>query len=409
MNYQAYIKWLEEVPLYGKKDGVHNMERLMERLGNPQQALRIIHVAGTNGKGSCCAMLAQVLQESGYRVGLYTSPHLVEYTERIQIDRRPIAQEDWVQIGQEVKNAAEEIAAEGGNHATFFEIITAMAFVYFARQKVDVVLLETGVGGRLDATNIIRHPELCLITSISLDHTKVLGETLPQIAGEKAGIIKPGVTVVLAQNEPEVQKVIREQAEKQESPYYYAPAIQKLQGISLVGDYQQQNAAAVMRCVQTLQQAGWRISEAALQKGLANTFWPGRMEQSSFEGKPLLLDGAHNPGGANMLARFLKENYEAGSCTLVFSALAKKDVSHILEPLRDCPAVGRVVFTCIDGEDQTEVFTSIWQEAAELPKPFMCTQKPRQALETAVHMPETRLTVCAGSLYLIGEIKEIIG
>ena len=154
MDYTTYIQWLEDVPRYGKKDGIHNMQVLMERFGNPQDRLPVIHVAGTNGKGSVCAMLASVLRQSGYRVGLYTSPHLIEYTERIQIDGQPIAREDWLSIGLEVKEAAEQIAAAGGNHATFFELITAIAFVYFARAGVDVVVLETGVGGRLDATNV---------------------------------------------------------------------------------------------------------------------------------------------------------------------------------------------------------------------------------------------------------------
>ena len=182
MDYEAYIQWLEAVPMYGQKDGIHNMEKLMDRLGNPQDQIPVIHVAGTNGKGSCCAMLAQILKESGYKVGLYTSPHLVEYTERIQVDGVAISKEDWVQLGLVVKETAQAIAQEGGNHATFFELITAIGFLYFVRQKVDIIVLETGVGGRLDATNVVKNPALCLITSISLDHTKVLGNSLEQIA-----------------------------------------------------------------------------------------------------------------------------------------------------------------------------------------------------------------------------------
>ncbi|MCI8633368.1 MAG: bifunctional folylpolyglutamate synthase/dihydrofolate synthase [Lachnospiraceae bacterium] len=410
MDYQSYITWLETVPLYGKKDGVRNMVSLLQELGNPQRQMPVIHVAGTNGKGSCCAMLAQILRESGYRVGLYTSPHLVEYTERIQLDGRQIEKERWLAIGLEVKAAAEKIAAAGENHATFFEIITAMAFSFFASEKADVVVLETGVGGRLDATNVIESPELCLITSISLDHTKVLGETLPEIAAEKAGIIKRGVPVVLAENPREVQQVVQQQAEDVGSDFYYAPAeLEEIPPLRLAGAYQQQNAAAVLRCAQLLLQKGWRITEETIRRGLANTHWPGRMERSQFQGKPLLLDGAHNPGGAHMLAEYLEKQYEKGSCTLVFSALAKKDAEHILGQLRDCSAIGRVVFTCIDGEDQTEAFVRIWQASAEgRSKSFCCVKQPQNALETAVHMPETELTVCAGSLYLIGEIESVI-
>ena len=188
MTFQEYIHWLEGVPMYGKKDGTHNMEKLMARFGDPQDQIPVIHVAGTNGKGSCCAMLSQILQESGYKVGMYTSPHLVDYTERVRVNGTPIAKEDWVKIGLQVKEAAEAIAAAGENHATFFELVTSIGFLYFVQEKVDVILLETGVGGRLDATNVVKEPKLCVITSISLDHTKVLGDTLPQIAAEKAGI-----------------------------------------------------------------------------------------------------------------------------------------------------------------------------------------------------------------------------
>ena len=214
MTYTDFIEWLEAVPMYGKKDGFHNMEKLLARFDDPQDQIPVIHVAGTNGKGSCCAMLAQILRESGYSVGLFTSPHLVEYTERIQVDGKQIPKEEFLKIGQEVKAAAEAIAAEGHNHATFFELITATAFVYFYRCKVDVIVLETGVGGRLDATSVVKEPKLCLITSISLDHTKVLGDTLPQIAGEKAGIIRPGAPVVLAENQPSVQAVVKAEADK---------------------------------------------------------------------------------------------------------------------------------------------------------------------------------------------------
>lgn len=428
MTFEAYIQWLEEVPMYGKKDGLHNMERLMARLGNPQDGRPVIHVAGTNGKGSCCAMLAQILRESGYRVGLYTSPHLVEYTERIQVDGRPIGKEEWVQIGMEVKKAAEDIAASGEPHATFFELITAIGFLYFARQQVDVIVLETGVGGRLDATNVVKSPELCLITSISLDHTKVLGNTLPQIAGEKAGIIRPGAPVVLAENQPEVQAVVKERAREQGSRYVYSgdvptgiPGQYRTEDFcydrletALIGDYQVQNVSAVLWAAHILQEKGWRITEETLRRGLKNTRWPGRMERRELAGKPILMDGAHNPSGAQMLADYLARHYAPGSCRLVFSALAKKDVSGILTPLLRCPAIGGVIFTCIDGENQMDYLAELWRKgraAASSPESsasIRCMASPREALQAAVDEPGAALTVCAGSLYLVGEIKAIL-
>ncbi len=415
MTFNDYINWLEGVPMYGKKDGTRNMEKLMARFGDPQDQIPVIHVAGTNGKGSCCAMLSQILQESGYKVGMYTSPHLVEYTERIRVNGKQIKKEEWVSIGLKVKEAAEAIAAEGDNHATFFELVTAIGFLYFAQEQVDVILLETGVGGRLDATNVVKEPKLCLITSISLDHTKVLGDTLPQIASEKAGIIQPGAPVVLAQNPEQVQAVVRQTAAEKGSLYCYSGdvvvdgkgcyrnesfAYEGLE-IALIGDYQVQNVSAVLCAVELLQMRGWKITEESLRRGLKNTRWPGRMERREYEGQTVLLDGAHNPNGAQMLADYLAKHYAAGSCNLVFSALAKKDVRGIAAPLRQCPAIGSVYFTCIHGEDQLDYLVELWQQGC-------CIASPEDALRAAVHEPGVQLTVCAGSLYLVGEIETII-
>ncbi|MBQ7016991.1 MAG: bifunctional folylpolyglutamate synthase/dihydrofolate synthase [Firmicutes bacterium] len=415
MTFNEYIHWLEGVPMYGKKDGTRNMEKLMARFGDPQDQIPVIHVAGTNGKGSCCAMLSQILQESGYKVGLYTSPHLVEYTERIRVNGKQITKEDWVKLGMKVKEVAEAIAAGGDNHATFFELVTAIGFLYFAQEQVDVILLETGVGGRLDATNVVKKPRLCLITSISLDHTKVLGDTLPQIAAEKAGIIQPGAPIVLAQNVPQVQEVVRGVAAEKESFYCYSGTVIaddegsyrgdsfSYEGLetALIGDYQVQNVSAVLCAVKLLQEQGWKITEESLRRGLKNTCWPGRMERREFDGRPVLLDGAHNPNGAQMLADYLAKHYAPGSCNLVLSALAKKDVSGIVEPLRKCAAIGNVYFTCIHGEDQMDYLVELWGQGS-------CIASPKEALRSAVHEPNVKLTVCAGSLYLVGEIETII-
>ena len=428
MTYTDFINWLEAVPMYGKKDGFRNMEKLLARFGDPQDQIPVIHVAGTNGKGSCCAMLAQILRESGYSVGLFTSPHLVEYTERIQVDGKQIPKADFLQTGLEVKAAAEAIAAEGHNHATFFELITATAFIYFYRRKVDVIVLETGVGGRLDATSVVKEPKLCLITSISLDHTKVLGDTLPQIAGEKAGIIRPGAPVVLAENQPSVQAVVKAEADRNGCQYCYSGEVERVTEdhyrcadfdyeqleVALIGDYQVQNVSAVLCAVSFLQKAGWKITEETLRLGLKHTRWPGRMERREFEARPILLDGAHNPSGAQMLADYLDGHYAPRSCNLVFSALAKKDISGIVQPLKQCAAIGQVFFTCIHGEDQLQELSDLWKQGreaaskAETKHSIRCIASPKEALQAAVHQPDTELTVCAGSLYLVGEIEAIL-
>ncbi len=401
MNYESFIRWLEDVPLYGHKDGTRNMEKLMARMGHPERLAKVIHVAGTNGKGSICAMTASVLQESGLHVGLYTSPHLVRYTERIQVDGAEISETEFASIGSEVKAEIEKMVAEGENHCTFFEILTAIGFLYFARRKVDAVVLEVGVGGRLDATNIIEDPALCVIASISLDHTKVLGNTLEAIAFEKAGILRPSCPVVLAENPACVQEVVRRRAEETPCPYLYSPDYDLSASeyeIPLTGDYQAQNKQAALCGLRYLQRVGFPITEESLREGLKKTAWPGRMQRLIFEGRELLLDGAHNPAGASMLAGYLSRNFEKDSVSLVFSALGKKDVRGILGPLRDVDAVREAVFTCIDGEDNTEQFVSIWEESG---KPCRVVKKPIEAVRAAGN---GGLTVCAGSLYLLGEL-----
>ena len=417
MKYLEYIKWLEDVPLYGHKDGVNNIRKLMARLGDPQKKFKVIHVAGTNGKGSCCAMLSSILKESGYRTGLFTSPHLIDYTERIQIDRMPIPKKAFVRIGTLVRKEIEQMVKEGENHCTFFEILTAMGFLYFAEQKADVVVLETGVGGRLDATNIVEAPELLLtlITSISLDHTKVLGDRVELIAAEKAGILRKDVPAVLAKNPPEVQEVVRGKALELGAPYTYAgegPAKKQLKQIPLDGEYQKENLAAVLAAVRILRDRRRRqaleIPEEAISRGLNKTVWPGRMQKEERYGKPILLDGAHNPAGAKKLAEYLKQMYPENSVRLVFSALGKKDVSGILRELRDCPAVGGAVFTRIHGEENEDRFLWIWEDVPEI-KPYELVPEPLAAVKKAARIPGTSLVVCAGSLYLIGEILEKLG
>jgi len=441
-EFERFINWLEEVPLYGHKDGTRNMVLLMQCLRRrpdgtfPEEPVdaKVIHVAGTNGKGSCCAMLASVLQAAGSRVGLYTSPHLVDYCERIQVDGRPISHGDFARLGNVVKEEIGRMVADGFNHCTFFEILTAIAFLYFNEQKVDYIVLETGVGGRLDATNTIHHPLLTLITSISLDHTKVLGSTVEAIAGEKAGILRPGCPIVLSKNLPSVQQVVKDKAKDENCPYLYAGDVaakadddgtaltlschlsssvendggrtasftyQDLK-VPLTGDYQIENVCAVLCCLYFLKQEGLDLKDPVIAEGLAGTRWPGRMQHLLRKGQPVLLDGAHNPSGASMLAGYLSRRYQDKNCTLVFSALAKKDLTGVLSPLRDCPAVKRVIFTCIDGQDSTNIFEDIWKQG-NVKKPYRVVDRPLAALDLAVS-EKPDLVICAGSLYLIGDL-----
>ncbi len=410
MDFASYITWLEEVPLYGHKDGTKNIEKLMARMGHPEKCAKVVHVAGTNGKGSCCAMMASVLKESGLKVGLFTSPHLISYGERIRVNGKNIPEEDFVRIGMMVKDEIEKMVAEGENHCTFFEIVTAIGFLYFAEQKVDVIVLEVGVGGRLDATNIVLDPAACLIASISLDHTKTLGDTLEAIAWEKAGIIKPSRPVILSENPVCVQEVVKARAEEVGATYIYAPESGvdgSVYEIQLEGDYQTQNRQAAVTVLKELMDQGFPVTEKSLRRGLEKTFWPGRMQNVEYQGVEILMDGAHNPGGAQALSRYLDETYKPGSVLLVFSALGKKDLSGILMPLAKTKAIGQAVFTYIHGEDNVKSFMDVWAqvEVDGFMKPFEVVYHPIDAIYRALEYEDKKI-VCAGSLYLIGELLE---
>ncbi len=427
--YEKLTTWLDQVPLYGRKNGLENMKSLMAFYQNPQDRIPIIHVAGTNGKGSCCAMLQRILMEAGYRTGLYISPHLQDYRERIRIDDQLISEADFVGIGCEIQDTIREMTGRGENHATFFEILTAMAYLYFYRRKVDMAVVETGVGGRLDATNVVKAPLLTVITSISLDHTRVLGRDLESIATEKAGIIKEGVPLVLAANPSSVQKVIRQVCQQKKSPYLYAgegvPRIRcrDLTGqtldvetpklaypnlrVSLCGDYQADNTAAVLEAVRVLQAKAMPIAETEVRRALQKVRWPGRMELAAVGDRRILLDGAHNEDGARQLGQYIQKHLSGQPLTLVFGALQKKDCTGILNHLTRSSEVKKILYTPIAGEEcitATEFQTLV--HSLHLQIPFEIAEGTDEAMELACG--EGRLIVCAGSLYLVGEVKRWI-
>lgn len=426
MTFQESVEWLEAVPLYGHKDGLNNMLRLMEKLGNPQYGLRVIHVAGTNGKGSCCSMLHNILMEAGYRTGLYTSPHLMDYRERIRVQKDWISEERFTGILERVRKCNEELVSEGYPHATYFEFLTAVAFTYFAEEKTDFVVLETGVGGRLDATNVVKAPVACLITSISLDHTKVLGNTLEAIAGEKAGIIKPGRPVILSANEESVVRTVRKYAKELQSPFYdtddcrlrVCEECREQMELALVipdtdlperfllpmvGDYQLQNTAAVLKTVKVLRECGLKLDTQAVSRGLETVRWPGRMQTRSVGNRYILLEGAHNEDGASWLGRYIGR--QKAPVTLVFSALAKKDTSSIVSGITAEGNIAAIYFAPLKDELPltAEAFEQIYRNL-ELHIPYSMFASVSQAMDAAVSDGTDRMVVCAGSLYLVGEV-----
>lgn len=345
---EALDRQLASFQPLGIKLGLERMMTVLAALGNPQTQVPIVHVAGTNGKGSVCAYVSSILTAAGYRTGRYTSPHLVDWTERITIDQEPIDPDTLAALIAEVERAIEQV----GESLTQFELVTAAAWLYFARQTVDIAVIEVGLGGRLDATNVVDEPIAWAITSIGRDHWQVLGDTLGQIAAEKAGILKAGRPGVVAPLPPEARAVVAERAaqlhcpiewitpaEPIEPPAASAPAAQPwarsselTYPLALAGAVQLTNSAVAIGIVRQLRSAGWTITDAAVQAGMAATRWPGRLQWATWQGRSLLVDGAHNADSAQVLRTYV-DSCPLGSITWVIGMLTTKDAAAVLNIL----------------------------------------------------------------------------
>jgi dihydrofolate synthase / folylpolyglutamate synthase len=319
----------------GMSLGLARIQAMMHILGNPQDKVSVIHVAGSNGKGSVCAYLSTILTTAGYRVGRYTSPHLVDWNERICINNQPITTDRLTTVLQNVQAASPE-------PLTKFELITAAAWSYFASEKVDIAVMEVGLGGRLDATNTVSKPLVSVITSISREHWQQLGETIPEIAGEKAGIIKLGCPVVIGQLPIKATQVIIQRAQELQAPCsQITPAIELNSGqaqvgeliytLPLLGDIQLHNSALAIEVINQLTAQSWQISPAHIQDGIANTQWLGRMHQTEWQGQKLLVDGAHNSESAIALRRYVDRWQQP--VTWVIGMLNTKEHLPILQAL----------------------------------------------------------------------------
>lgn len=334
MTYNEALDYIHGARKFGSKLGLHNMKILLELMGNPHKQLRFVHVAGTNGKGSTSAFIASILMEAGYRTGLYTSPYIQRFTERMRIDNQEIDGDELTDITAFVKSCVDQMLTMGKNHPTEFEIVTAIAFEYYLRNACDIVVLETGLGGRFDPTNIIDTPELAVITAIGLDHTDRLGKTLPQIAFEKAGIIKRGGDVVIYSQSRETERVFEEACAQKGARLHrtdfseivlheFGPDGQvfSLDGydrleIGLLGKHQIYNASVAVRAAEVLTAKGFGLSEGNVRKGLARTRWPGRLEILSRE-PVFIIDGAHNADGAAVLRKFIDEYFPGKPVTYI--------------------------------------------------------------------------------------------
>lgn len=336
MNYKDTLDYLyNSAPLFQQigagayKEGLENTWALDEHFGHPHRSFRSIHIAGTNGKGSCSHTLAAILQEAGYKVGLYTSPHLIDFRERIRVNGQPVPEAYVIRFVEEERAFFEPL------HPSFFELTTAMAFRYFAEEKVDVAVVEVGLGGRLDCTNIIR-PDLCIITNISLDHVQFLGDTLEKIAGEKAGIIKPGIPVVIGETTPETRPVFQKKAEEVGAPIHFAEEevkeVHPDWEYELKGLYQEKNRRTLWAALPLLQEGGYQISESDIQAGFAHvvelTGLMGRWQKLQ-EHPTVVCDTGHNVGGIQYIAEQLRRQVFR-QLHIVIGMVNDKDVRGVL-------------------------------------------------------------------------------
>ncbi len=473
MSYSETVNYLYNLQKYGIKFGLDNISRLMSALDNPHRSFLSVHVAGTNGKGSTSAIIASILKTAGFKVGLFTSPHIISFTERVRVNGEEITENEVIELAEEIKDIVVHL---GDFSPTFFEVITAMALLYFKRKKVDIAVIEVGMGGRLDATNIIT-PEISVITNISYDHKEFLGDTLKEIAHEKAGIIKKGVPVVASYQESEAMKVIEQKAiEKNSELYIYGRDFSSVlkrndsSGICfdyssgdsftindlvlpLAGEHQMQNASVAIKAATIVlnnipylpphppltkggQEGGYDSSPVThhfIRKGLEDVRWPGRLEIIK-EDPPMLIDGAHNPAAAMALSEALKKNFPGKNkrIILVLGIMGDKDARGIMEPL--LPLASEIIFTSpaysrsASPEKLAGIAASLgffdvriaptMKDAVEMATEdiyklqvtsYKLKDNKNSIFETHNSKLNSPVIVITGSFYTIGEAKEVLG
>ena len=420
MNYEETIAYIHSAYWKGTKDGLSRTRELLSLLGDPQDQLRFIHVAGTNGKGSTCAMLASILQAAGYKTGLYTSPFVNRFNERIALNGVPIPDQDLVDIFDEIRPIVDGMEYPPSE----FELITCAAMLYYKEQKCDVVVLEVGMGGEFDSTNVIKTPLLTIITAMGFDHMKYLGNTMTEIASAKAGIIKPGGTTLIYGENPEADKVFRETCERMHSRLVvtdYSRIVDHshtLRGhdlsfgawahirLPLIGSHQVKNAAVVLTAVEELEKGGLTIPDAAVYEGMARVQWPARMELLS-EQPVFLLDGGHNPHGFHAAALTLRELFPDQKVTVMMGVMADKDHGDMIREL--LPVAKRFITVQPDSpramtaEDLAEEIRSLGGEAES-------TGTVENGVKTLLKEAKPDDVLLAiGSLYMSGAVRAAMG
>ena len=424
MDYKEAMEYIHEAQKFGSRPGLESIGKLLEYLGNPQKRLKYVHVAGTNGKGSTVAFISQILMEAGYLVGIYTSPYIQRFSERIKVNNEEIPEVDIARITGMIKQAVDRMVQNGEENPTEFDMVTTMGFLYFAEQHCDIVVLEVGLGGRLDSTNTIDSPEVAVITTISYDHMDVLGDTLDKIAFEKAGIIKTGCDVVLYPQEPEIEKLFERICTERHAKLHEVelsdlrPAGFGLSGqkfgfngykalkISLLGDHQMSNAAVAVKTVEVLNAKGYCISKDAVRSGLNDTKWPGRFE--IIQKNPFfLIDGAHNVQGVSTLKEGLCKYFPGKKFTFLVGVLADKEYQAMMAII--APLAERFITVtpenprALDAQDLAKYLARYGKQA-------MSCESIEAAIRKGTDLCGQDGMLCAfGSLYYIGKVRELLG
>lgn len=419
MDYQQAVDYIESPALPRGRYGLERLKQALELLGNPQHKVRFVHVAGTNGKGSCAAMLASVLKEAGYRTGLYISPHLRRYNERMQVDGVDISDDDLIRAAQRVKEVCEQL----GGTPIVFEALTLMALWYFAERRCDFVVLEVGIGGKLDATNCIPAPAAALIAQLGFDHTETLGSTIEEIAAQKGGIAKPGSQLVMAEQEPAALRVVEQLCREQSCGFTVAdperlqvlstsPEGQRLRDrtygellLPLAGSHQVKNAANVLTVVEVLKGEGFAIPDRAVRQGIERTVWPARFERLS-RSPDFILDGGHNPQCVQAAVQALQDYYPGKKVVFLTGMMKDKDSAAMLAKMAEVAKA----FVCLHA-DSDRAFGA--QELArEIENTLSLAAYPaasaQEGCALAQRLAGEQGVVCAlGSLYLAGEIRAV--
>lgn len=428
-TYEEAAAYIEEIPKFTKKHTLEHTKTFLKRLGNPAADRKIVHVAGTNGKGSVCAYLQAILMAEGKRTGFFTSPHLVSVNERIRGDNIQIDNETFLKVFRKVLKIVRQMVEDGIEHPSYFEFLFGMGMTAFAETDVEYIILETGLGGRLDATNAIDNPALAIITSISLDHTAILGDTIEKIAGEKAGIIKPGVPVFFDGSSKKAAEVIKAKAselgvscrEVTKNAYEIQEVHRKYIAFSrrsaydkdvifqvpMCGCYQAMNAELALEASEYLL-AGEEIHMDRWKEALAELHWEGRMERV---GAHITVDGAHNPGAMEAFVESVKalDESERGEMVLLFSAVSDKKYDQMIEYLCENLDVKAYVVTQIEDERgvPAEELADVFRRYTD--RPVYCKERLEDAVRTAMNeRGETGEIYCLGSLYLVGMMKKLL-